>query len=148
MNTQYESLEQIEAIVQGFEMCSLSKADFIHRNHLTVAVWYLKYNSFADAAALMRAGLLRFIKHHDVPREKYNETITMFWLKAVQALIERGRLSQPEGVEEDLVNLTNQLLHDYQNPGLVFEYYSREVISSPAAKSGWVEPDVKPFDLW
>jgi hypothetical protein len=146
MNTQYESLEQIEAIVQGFETCSLTKADFTHRNHLTVALWYLKYNSFADAAALMRAGLLRFIEHHDVPREKYNETITMFWLKAVRAFIERGRLNQRE--EGDLVSFTNELLHEYQNPGLVFEYYSRELISSPAAKSGWVEPDVKPFDLW
>ena len=31
MNTQYESLERIETIVQGFETCSLSKADFTHR---------------------------------------------------------------------------------------------------------------------
>ena len=145
MNTQYESLEQIEAIVQGFETCSLRKADFTHRNHLTVALWYLKHNSFEAAAGLMRAGLWRFIEHHDVPREKYNETITMFWLKAVQALIERGRLGSHEA---DLVSLTNELLHHYQNPGLVFEYYSRELISSAAAKSGWVEPDVKPFDLW
>lgn len=145
MNTQYESLEQIEAIVQGFETCSLSKADFTHRNHLTVALWYLKYNSFADAAALMRAGLLRFIEHHDVPREKYNETITMFWLQAVQAFIDKRR---PDSREADLVSLTNELLHHYQNPGLVFEYYSRELISSAAAKSGWVEPDVKKIDLW
>ena len=145
MNTQYESLEQIEAIVQGFETCSLSKADFTHRNHLTVALWYLKYNSFADAAALMRAGLLRFIEHHDVPREKYNETITMFWLQAVQAFIDKRRLDRREA---DLVSLTNELLHHYQNPGLVFEYYSRELISSAAAKSGWVEPDVKKIDLW
>ena len=145
MNTQYESLEQIAAIVQGFETCSLSKADFTHRNHLTVALWYLKYNSFAGAAALMRAGLLRFIEHHDVPREKYNETITMFWLKVVQAFIEKRRLDS-HGV--DLVVMTNELLQAYQNPGLVFEYYSRELISSAEAKSGWVEPDLKKIDLW
>jgi len=145
MNTQYESLEQIEAIVQGFETCSLSKADFTHRNHLTVVLLYLKYNSFADAAALMRAGLLRFIEHHDVPREKYNETITMFWLQAVQAFIDKHRLDSREA---DPVSLTNELLHHYQNPGLVFEYYSRELISSAAAKSRWVEPDLKKIDLW
>jgi hypothetical protein len=145
MNTPYESLEQIEATVQGFELCSLSKADFIHRNHLTVALWYLKYNSFDDAAALMRAGLLRFIEHHDVPREKYNETITMFWLKAVQAFIEKRRLVTHE---PDLVSLTNELLPYYQNQAMVFEYYSRELVSSPAAKSGWVEPDLKKIDLW
>jgi hypothetical protein len=145
MSIQYETFDEIEAIVQGFETCSLSKADFTHRNHLTVAVWYLKYNSSEDAAGLMRAGLWRFIEHHDVPREKYNETITMFWLKAVQAFMEKRRLG---GQEPDLVSLTNELLQDYTNPGLVFEYYSRELISSPAAKSGWVEPDLKKIDLW
>jgi hypothetical protein len=145
MSIQYETFDEIEAIVQGFETCSLSKADFIHRNHLTVALWYLKYNSFEDAAALMRAGLLRFIEHHDVPREKYNETITMFWLKAVQAFIEKRRLGSQEA---DLLSLTNELLQDYQDPGLVFEYYSRDLVFSPAARIYWVEPDVRVIDLW
>ncbi|MEA2206107.1 MAG: hypothetical protein QOE77_2883 [Blastocatellia bacterium] len=145
MSIQYETFDEIEAIVQGFETCSLSKADFIHRNHLTVALWYLKYNSFEDAAALMRAGLLRFIEHHDVPREKYNETITMFWLKAVQAFIEKRRLGSQEA---DLLSLTNELLQDYQDPGLVFEYYSRDLVFSPAARIDWVEPDVRVIDLW
>jgi hypothetical protein len=145
MDSQYDTLEQIEAIVQGFETCTLSKVDFTHRNHLTVALWYLKCNSFEDAAALMRAGLSRFIEHHDVPREKYNETITMFWLKAVQAFIEKRRLGSQD---PDLVRLTNELLQDYQNPGLVFEYYSRDLVFSPAARIDWVEPDVRKIDLW
>jgi hypothetical protein len=145
MSIQYETLEQIEALVHAFETCGLSKADFTHRNHLTVALWYLKDNSFEDAAGLMRAGLLRFIEHHDVPREKYNETITMFWLKAVQAFIEKRRLGSQEA---DLISLTNELLQDYQNPGLVFEYYSRDLVFSPAARIDWVEPDVKKTDRW
>lgn len=148
MSMHYDNLDQIAAVVQGFESCSTPKEDFGHHLHLTVALWYLHSNAFEQAAAKMRSGLFRFIKHHDVPSEKYNETITLFWLKVVNAfLVAQGSDCDLDQREDLQVRLTNQLLQTFQDSNLVFQYYSREVISSPAAKTGWLEPDLKEFDF-
>jgi hypothetical protein len=149
MSIRYDNFDQIEAVVRGFETCSTSKEDFGHASHLTVALWYLNHNTFEQAADMMRTGLFRFIKHHDIPREKYNETITWFWLKMVSAfLVAQTSICDSDRTDRPLaVDLTNKLLLTYQNSNLAFDYYSRERISSPEAKAGWLEPDLQPFDF-
>jgi hypothetical protein len=151
MSMHYDNLDQIAAVVQGFESCTTPKENFGHPLHLTVALWYLHNNTFEQAAAKMRAGLFRFIKYHDVPSEKYNETITLFWLKLVKAFLiaetSPGELDSAYISDAQLVVLTNQLLQTFQDSNLVFQYYSREAISSPAAKTGWLESDLKEFDF-
>lgn len=151
MSMHYDNLDQIAAVVQGFESCSTPKEDFGHHLHLTVAFWYLHRNTFEQAAARMRAGLFRFIEHHDIPSEKYNETITLFWLKVVKAFLvaqtSPGDFDPAYNSHTQLVALTNHLLQTFQDSNLVFEYYSREVISSPAAKTGWLEPDLNQVDF-
>ena len=32
----------------------------------------------------MRTGLLRFVDHHGVPREKYNEAVTVYWIELIR----------------------------------------------------------------
>lgn len=54
----YENEEEIEAVVTGFESCATAKEDFKHRNHLTVAVWYLLHSPAEEAVERMREGLL------------------------------------------------------------------------------------------
>lgn len=81
----YESVEQIERIVRGFESCETAKTDFHHREHLTVAVFYLQTLSPAEAVERMRAALLRFIQHHGIDPRKYSEEITVFWIETVAA---------------------------------------------------------------
>ncbi|MDX6611027.1 MAG: hypothetical protein QOD75_213 [Blastocatellia bacterium] len=149
MSIHYDNLNQIEAVVEGFETCSTSKEDFSHASHLTVALWYLKHNPFEQAADLMRTGLFRFIKYHGIPGEKYNETITLFWLKLVSAFL-TGQASICDSDRTDrplAVDLTNGLLVTYPDSNLAFDYYTRERISSPEAKAGWLEPDIQPFDF-
>ena len=77
----YSSEAEIEAVVRGFETCETDKSEFKHRQHLTVAVWYLQDSE--TALDRMRAGLLRFIDHHGVPREKYNEAVTVYWINLI-----------------------------------------------------------------
>ncbi len=68
----YSSESEIEEVVRGFETCVTDKAAFKHREHLTVAVRYLQTMDTQAAVDRMRVGLLRFVDHHGVPREKYS----------------------------------------------------------------------------
>ena len=91
MSFLYESEEEIEAIVRGFENCTMPGDDFHHREHLVVAVCYLETLSTSEAVAKMRGGLLQFLEHHGEDTQKYSEEITRFWIERVdQRLSELG----------------------------------------------------------
>ena len=100
----YDSEEEIERLVRDFESCSIPAADFHHREHLTVAVWYLQTLSRAEAVNQMRAALLRFLDHHGVDRKKYSEEVTVFWVDAVASKLEEIGLDAP------LVEKCNQVI--------------------------------------
>ncbi len=79
MTQPYKSEAEIEAVVRGFENCTTDKEAFTHREHLTVAVWYIR-NSPELALANMRTGLLRFLSHHQIDQGKYKEDVTVAWM--------------------------------------------------------------------
>jgi len=136
----YNTEAEIADIVRGFELCTTSKDGFPHSSHLTVAVWYFRQADLSGATEMIRNGLKRFLKHHDVEEGKYNETITIFWLRMVGKVLEEEKLQQTSLPES--ANAVLQVLHD---SGLVFEYYSRERLYSEEARRGWLEPDMKPL---
>ena len=79
----YSSADEIERVVRGFETCETDKSAFRHREHITVAVWYLQTLDTKAAVERMRTALLRFVDHHGVPREKYSEEVTVFWIELI-----------------------------------------------------------------
>jgi hypothetical protein len=138
----YKSLEEVEQVVRGFESCQLPPSEFTHAAHLTVALWYLSSGSTVmEAADLMRAGLFRFLDHHAPDRQKYNETITLFWIKLI-----RGFLNDRE-TEGSLLDAANEISESFGSSQLIFDYYSRGHLFSEEAKAGWVEPDLKPLEF-
>ena len=84
----YETEEEILRTVRGFETCQTPASDFHHREHLTVAVWYLQTLSPPAAVAAMRSALLQFVDHHGVDRKKYREEVTVFWVDAIASALE------------------------------------------------------------
>ena len=133
----YQNEEEIRDTVHGFESCTTAKEDFKHCSHLTVAVWYISRLTHEEALNKIRDGLFRFLDHHGVGREKYNETMTIFWIK----LVERSIKALDE--QTSLVHVTNKVLESLSNPRVVFEYYSEESLKSETARTSWVEPDLK-----
>ena len=131
----YKSESEIEAMVRGFETCATGKDDFSHSDHLAVAVWYLRQDQ-KRALDLMRASLHRFLDHYDC-RANYHETLTRFWIMRVQSVL----ADLP--AEFTLAAATNAVVERLGNSRLAFEFYSKELVDSAAAKEGWVEPDLK-----
>jgi hypothetical protein len=129
--------EEMEILVRKFESCELPLADFSHREHLTVALWYLSKLKEREAIDRMREGLLRFINHYG--ETGYHETITLFWLKVVRGFLEQAGEGRP------LAQLASELIETRGNSRLISDYFSKELISSAKAKEGWVEPDLKPL---
>jgi hypothetical protein len=80
----FSSENEIEDVVRGFETCVTDKSAFKHPEHLTVGVWYLQTLDTTAAVERMRTGLLRFVDHHGVPREKYNEAVTAYWIELIK----------------------------------------------------------------
>ncbi|HKZ02578.1 MAG TPA: hypothetical protein VJ180_10080, partial [Pyrinomonadaceae bacterium] len=104
--------------------------------------WYLTNSSLNQATDRMRAGLHRFLDHHGVGRQKYNETLTIFWMRTISAILKQ--LSP----ELSLLEVTNSAIECLTDSGLVFKCYSREVLMSNEAKQGRVEPDrISNFEL-
>ena len=139
----YGSEDEIEAVVRGFESCTTPPAEFTHASHLVVALCYLRGSRLAvpQAAERMRAGLYRYLAHNGVDRQKYNETITLFWLKRVRGFLDRADAARP------LAALANEMLELCGDATLVNDYYSKERLFSEEARKVWVEPDLKPLDF-
>ena len=87
----FQSQDEIENVVRGFETCQTDADDFRHPEHLAVAVWYVHTMDRDSALDRMRSGLLRFLEHHGVDKGKYSETVTVFWIdKITEKLNELG----------------------------------------------------------
>jgi hypothetical protein len=137
MSGYYNSQSEIEAVVRGFETCNTAPADFSHQCHLAVAVSYLHDSTMEQATELMRAGLLRYLDHHGVDPRKYHESLTIFWMRLIQALL------QNMSADISLLEKTNAVIETLADSRLAFEYYSRGLLMSDDARKSWIEPDLR-----
>lgn len=135
MTHSYNSETEIETVVKGFESCTTGKDDFSHKDHLAVAVWYLRQDE-KQALNLMRASLHRFLDYYDC-RQNYHETLTRFWIQQVQSVLKTlpGEVTLTEAIQAVVGRL--------KDSKIAFDYYSKEVIESAAAREKWIEPDLQ-----
>lgn len=137
----YAAEHEIIELVRAFEQCTLARSDWTHAAHLTIALWYL-IDSPCTATEKIRSGIQRYNHAHGVqstPNSGYHETITLFWIHLVRAYLDRV------DIHDSLLNLTNRLIDHYADPLVLLEYYSRNQLFSPLARSTWVEPNLKSF---
>lgn len=133
----YRSDDEIRALARSFETCSLPDEAFDHRAHLAVAIWYLSSMTAEEAASRMREGLLRFLAHYGADLQKYNETITQFWVRRLDKLLGEIASSLP------LAERANQAIERAGDSNVIFDYYTRERLFSEEARANFIEPDMK-----
>ncbi len=138
----YRTQDEIENLIRAFKECKLSRSDWTHQAHLTVALWFLFYYSQEAATHCIRTGIMRYnsaIGIQTTFNSGYHETITLFWILIISDFL------AGESVNSSIVDLANKLVQIYDNKNLPFAYYSRELLMSWNARTSWVEPDLKPL---
>jgi hypothetical protein len=136
------AFEEIENLIRGFESGALSRDQWDHKAHLTVACWYLICYPEPEAARRIREGIQRYNKAAGTVttiENGYHETITMFWASMVKSFLRNATL------ECSILGLINNLVDRYANKHILFEYYSLDLLMSWEARLNWVEPDLKPL---
>lgn len=138
----FDHPDEVLRLVAAFENRTLPKAEWTHRAHLTVALWYASHLSFEEALTAVRVGINRVNHAHGVvstPTSGYHETITRFYLRVVSHFVSR------EEIGGDWALRANRLLERYGARDLPYRHYSRDRLMSPAARAAWVEPDLLPL---
>jgi hypothetical protein len=108
---------------------------FPHRDHIRMAWLYLRVHDETTAFHKIRHGIQHLAKTLGATN-KYHETMTIFWAKAVQAAI-----------TPDVTDFAQfQLLHpELFDAHYVNQFYTPELLWSDHARREWVEPNLQPL---
>lgn len=120
-------------ILEKFEDATL--LPFTHRLHINVAWLYLRRDDWDAGYANIQQGIQHFADVHDVS-DKYHETITRFWAHLIYHAI----------VQSPDVDDFDQFLRQYPmliEKNTLTEHYSPKLLSDPASRKTWVEPDLR-----
>jgi|EP01137_Pigoraptor_chileana_P022528 hypothetical protein len=130
---------EVADMVARFEACTWPYPRWTHRAHLGVALSYLRQYPFDVALARVRHHIPLYNRTCGDPNG-YHDTITVLFLRRVGRYVRDnpGLGSLAAAVEE----LAREC--DMRWP---FRYYSPDLLWSPAARAGWVEPDLRPLDF-
>jgi hypothetical protein len=133
----FSSDDQILDLVAQFEACRWPYERWTHRAHLAVATVYLTQYTFPDALARIRQNIQAYNRTCGDP-DGYHETITVFFLTLASRFLAANRDST--SLAHTVESLVDRF--DAKTP---LEYYSADLLSSPAAKKRYIEPDLKPL---
>ena len=122
----------------AFEAGAYAPADFSHRAHVRLAYVYLAEWDVEIALERMRAALIGFLSHHDIPASKYHATLTRAWVLAVDHFMHRTPASS---CADDFID-HNPVLLDSR---IMLTHYSAGLLFSDTARAEFVEPDLDPI---
>lgn len=136
----YKTTEEVITLVKRFEERALLQTEWTHTAHLTIGLYYCLRFPFGEALNLMRKGIHWLNERYDTG-EGYHETLTVFWMITIKQFVETSKCY-------NLAELANQITVLYKDKQLPFRYYSRELLSSPAARKQHLPPDLDRFYLF
>jgi hypothetical protein len=134
---EFASNAEVATLVEAFEAATIPPSQFTHAAHIAVALGYLAELSLADAKARMREKLLHFTARHHV--DVYHETLTTFWMRLLDHLAKNHYVDVP------LWRRINLIVARWGTAAPVEAHYSRELITSKAAREEWIPPDRLPL---
>jgi hypothetical protein len=125
------------AFLDAFESGALPNSAFHHRDHLRLSWLYLRRDGPEVGTQRIIDGIRHFATAHGAA-ERFHVTLTEFWIRFVQHLIEAfpgvdrfdGLLARfPPALDKTIVN----------------RHYTGAVLWSTAARAQFVSPDLRPL---
>jgi hypothetical protein len=110
---------------------------FRHRQHLHLAFLAVQRHGPARAADVVARWVTHIAAYERAP-QKFNATVTRAWTEMVAHHVVSG----PPGADFSSFAESNPALLDKR---LLARHYSARLLASPAARTGWVEPDLARF---
>jgi hypothetical protein len=92
---------------------------FDHVAHIRLAIDCIETAASLDEATAQMAAILRDKAEQAGVPGKYHETVTRFWMHMVARVLDKD---------------------------LPKAYYSEAALASDAARTGWLDPDLRPLD--
>jgi hypothetical protein len=109
-------------------------ARFGHRQHVHLTWLSVQRHGVRAAVTLVSDGIQRTARYQGAP-QKYHATISRAWVELV------GHHIRPGEDFEAFAGRCPELL----DKRLLARHYRSSTLASPAARDGWVEPDLEPL---
>ena len=125
-----------EAFVAAFHSGRIANQNFHHRDHLRLAWVQIHRLGLGPASEAVTSEIRAFATRHG-SADRYNDTMTRFWLMLVGLAIGRHStltFDQLIAAEPHLLDKT-----------LPFKHWSRERLTTREARASWVGPDLRPM---
>ena len=114
----------------------MAQADrFGHRQHIHLTWLAVRRHGAGAAITLVSDGIQRTARYAGAP-QKYHATISRAWVELVGHHVARG---------EDDFEVFADRCPALLDKRLLARHYRSSTLASPAARSGWVEPDLAPL---
>lgn len=134
----FQSESEIESLIENFNNATLPAEAWTHEAHLAMGIWYLRQYNLTQAMLLVRQRIILFNSSVGglISFEKgYHETLTWFWLKTVEAFLDRF------GREKTLLETCNAFLSsEYALRDRALLFYQKEEVLSLEARAFLVLP--------
>ena len=134
--------EAVRRVARGLLARTLPRAEWTHEAHLAAcACLLLEYPDFVaerDLPGTIRA-YNEAVGGVNDETQGYHETITQFYVSAIRAHLAQDRAGT-------LAQRVNRLLASPRGPrDYPLRFWSRDRLFSPAARLGWLDPDLRPL---
>jgi hypothetical protein len=132
--------EEIDAFLAAFEAGTLPKAEFTHAAHVLTGACFVHRLGEIEASHHMRDCIRRFneaVGGRNTETSGYHETITVFWIKIIAALL---------GAEPPLSRMAfaAHAVRTFKDRRDLFrEFYDFDVLGSVEARRNWISPSTK-----
>jgi hypothetical protein len=110
---------------------------FRHRQHINLAFYAVRRYGMPDAIGTICTWIRQIAAYERAP-QKYHHTVSRAWVEAVAYHVAKD----PRCADFEAFAARNPGLLDKR---LLSQHYRSSTLAAPAARSGWVEPDLVPF---
>ncbi len=131
---------QLERLIAAFEAATVPASSWTHRAHLLVGTSYVHRHGPEGALDRLRSGILRLNRSHGTPETEsrgYHETITRAYVTLLARFLDD--LPQAGSLETAVATV---LASPLAQRDVLFRYYTRPLLLSPAARRSFHPPDL------